>query len=168
MMSSLVGCSSRIALLLALFGSVAGRLTTAVIELVTMPVVPSPTVPLTVNASWLPAGKFTEPIMLPVAPAGQVAPPLLRQVQIGDWKADGNVSTSVVLLAAAGPALATVIEYWRALPAVYALGVALIETETSASFAIAWQLTTARSTQSPLRPSVSPAYQTKVPGAICA
>ena len=128
---------------------------TAVIEFVSVPVVPGATVPSTVNVTWPPDGSEVEPMMLPLPPAGQVAPPLLEHVQVGLCSAPGKVSTSVVFGEDAGPALATTIVYWSVPPAVYAVGVALIATETSALVETVVQLTTARMTQSPFTPRVA-------------
>ncbi len=62
-------------------GSDTGALTTAIMELLSVAAVPAATTPSATNVSWLPEGGLAEPMMLPVLPGGQIAPPVPVQVR---------------------------------------------------------------------------------------
>src|SRR5215470_8325880 len=98
-----------VALLLPGTGSVtpAGGVTVAV--LVSCPVVPAGTVPLTVNVALVPTGSVTSASMLPLpAAVPQFAPaPLGVQVQVKPASGAGNASCTRALLTFDGPALLT-------------------------------------------------------------
>jgi hypothetical protein len=101
--------SVSVAVLLPEAGSVTPAPTDAVAVLVSEPVAPAATVPVTTKVAVAPTGRSTEALMLPLPEAGQVAPPATEQVQVVPVNAAGNVSVTVEPGAADGPAFATTI-----------------------------------------------------------
>jgi hypothetical protein len=96
--------SVSVAELLPEAGSVMPAPTETVAVLVSEPVAPGATVPLTVNVAVPPTGRSTEALMLPLPDAGHVAPPLTEQVHVAPVSAAGNVSVTFDAGAADGPA----------------------------------------------------------------
>jgi hypothetical protein len=97
--------STSVALLLAGFGSVAAGATVAV--LVRLPVAAAEIPQAAVYVTLPPAGRLTESLMLPAAPAVQVPPPAPAHVQLQVSDA-GNVSETVAVVLL-GPAFDAVI-----------------------------------------------------------
>src|SRR5215831_2996904 len=98
-----------VALLLPGTGSVTPTGGCTVAVLVSCPVVPAGTVPLTVNVAWVPTGSVTSASMLPLPEAvPHPAPtPLGRHVQVKLARGAGNASCTRALLTFEGPPLLT-------------------------------------------------------------
>jgi hypothetical protein len=121
-----------VAELLAGVGSVEppGKATVAVFD--TVPVAVDSTVALTENVTVPPARRFTEAEMLPEPDAGQLDPTDAVHVQVAPERVAGNVSVTVALVIAEGPALEATIVYVRPVPASMVVRPSVLEIETSA------------------------------------
>jgi len=81
------------------------------------PVAPGPTTPPTTKVVVPPTGRLTVALMLPTpATAGQVAPPVVVQLQVAPVSEVGNVSVIVEPGAADGPAFEATMVYVTVLP----------------------------------------------------
>ena len=65
--------------------------------------------PLTVNVTVPPTGRFTESLMLPLPLAGHVPPVAPVHVQVTPLNAAGMLSTTVAAVTAEGPVLVATI-----------------------------------------------------------
>ncbi len=111
MLRSAVGVMlvTSVALLLAGVGSVTPTGAAMVAVLLRAPA--PDTVPLAMNVTDAPAGRFTVVLMFPAPLAAQLAPAVALQVQVTPPSAAGKLSTTVAPTTAVGPLLVATIVY---------------------------------------------------------
>jgi hypothetical protein len=121
-----------VAELLAGVGSVdpPGRATAAVFD--NVPVAVEMTVALTENVAVPPARRLTEAEMLPEPDAGQLEPTDAEHVQVAPDKLAGNVSVTVALVMADGPAFDVTIVYVSPVPALMVTSPSVLVIDRSA------------------------------------
>jgi hypothetical protein len=97
--------SESVAVLFAAVGSVTPAGGAIVAMFTRTPVADAAIVPVTVNVTDAPTGRFTEALMLPLPLAGQVPPAVPLHVHVVPVNVAGIVSVTVAAVTADGPVL---------------------------------------------------------------